>query len=338
MSLTTVDPERYGSLSHPGDAFSFDMYCAGRCGRPGAEGTVLAELAVDRVDRDRRVAVGVPAHDLHQRRRPLTPVYDGFFVHARGRSGSPLDASGADARPVGTARALPRRPPRAGALLRSRDRPDRRSATSGAPARQRQVPRSGRWRAPRTPTCTRSWPGSSTAARCPIAELAAAWMPTTAPLGMALEQPVNAGPQHYVLQAALAHFDRWLRDGTPPPRRASPGSARRRPARSSSSTTTATRVAASAPRTSTCPSPSSRGMGNDGAAIRAPLRHDDPVQRRATRVALLEQGRLHRRSSTPPPTPRSPRAGSSKPTPPRSRPSPPSCTPPDNEPASSRRV
>ena len=52
----------------------------------------------------------------------------------------------------------------------------------------------------------------------PIAELAAAWKPTTAPLGFELERPVNTGPQHYVLQAALAHFDRWLRDGTPPPR------------------------------------------------------------------------------------------------------------------------
>ena len=26
MSLTEVDPERYGSLSHPGDIFSFDIY------------------------------------------------------------------------------------------------------------------------------------------------------------------------------------------------------------------------------------------------------------------------------------------------------------------------
>ena len=26
MNLTTVDPERYGSLSHPGDTYSFDMY------------------------------------------------------------------------------------------------------------------------------------------------------------------------------------------------------------------------------------------------------------------------------------------------------------------------
>jgi Alpha/beta hydrolase domain len=51
----------------------------------------------------------------------------------------------------------------------------------------------------------------------PIAELAALWAPTATPLGFELDHPVNTGPQHYVLQAALAHLDRWLRDGTPPP-------------------------------------------------------------------------------------------------------------------------
>ena len=51
----------------------------------------------------------------------------------------------------------------------------------------------------------------------PIAELAALWAPTSSPLGFELDEPINTGPQHYVLQAALAHFDRWVRDGTPPP-------------------------------------------------------------------------------------------------------------------------
>ena len=42
--LTEVDPERYGSLSHPGDTFSFDIYSQAGAVARGAEGTVLAEL------------------------------------------------------------------------------------------------------------------------------------------------------------------------------------------------------------------------------------------------------------------------------------------------------
>ena len=44
MNLIKVDPERYGSLSHPGDTFSFDMYAQAGAVARGAEGTVLAEL------------------------------------------------------------------------------------------------------------------------------------------------------------------------------------------------------------------------------------------------------------------------------------------------------
>jgi hypothetical protein len=42
--------------------------------------------------------------------------------------------------------------------------------------------------------------------------------PTTELFGMKVDAPINAGPQqHYVLQAALAHLDRWAGGGAPPP-------------------------------------------------------------------------------------------------------------------------
>ena len=35
---------------------------------------------------------------------------------------------------------------------------------------------------------------------------------------MKSDEPINSGPQqHYVLMAALAHLERWARDGTPAP-------------------------------------------------------------------------------------------------------------------------
>jgi hypothetical protein len=51
-----------------------------------------------------------------------------------------------------------------------------------------------------------------------IEELAGHLAPTDDVLGMAAGAPINSGPQqHYVLNAALTHIDRWVRVGTPPP-------------------------------------------------------------------------------------------------------------------------
>jgi hypothetical protein len=217
MNLTTVDPERYGSLSHPGDTYSFDMYAQAGAVTRGAEGTVLAELAVDRViaigesQSASRLTTYVNVVD------PLTPVYDGFFVHARGRSGSPLDTSGPVRDP--SAPPEPFRDDLRVPVLCFEAETDL-MALDYLPARQPDNDKFRLWEVAGTAHADvyTFVVGFIDSGALPIAELAAAWRPTTAPLGMALEEPVNAGPQHYVLQAALAHFDRWLRDGTPPPR------------------------------------------------------------------------------------------------------------------------
>jgi hypothetical protein len=48
-------------------------------------------------------------------------------------------------------------------------------------------------------------------------ELAEAWAPPMQAFGQRLDRPVNAGPQHYLTNAALRHLDRWARGGPPPP-------------------------------------------------------------------------------------------------------------------------
>jgi hypothetical protein len=49
-------------------------------------------------------------------------------------------------------------------------------------------------------------------------ELAEHLAPRSEFMGMSGDTPFNSGPQqHYVLNAAVHHLDRWLRDGTPPP-------------------------------------------------------------------------------------------------------------------------
>jgi hypothetical protein len=41
--------------------------------------------------------------------------------------------------------------------------------------------------------------------------------PAPIPPFIVCDQPINSGPQHFVLKAAFAALDRWIRDGTPPP-------------------------------------------------------------------------------------------------------------------------
>ena len=89
--LVGTDAKRYGSLVHPGDRFSYDIFSqAGAAVRNGA-GTILASLPVERV-----IAIGESqsafrlttyVNDID----PVAQVFDGFLVHARGGGGAALD-------------------------------------------------------------------------------------------------------------------------------------------------------------------------------------------------------------------------------------------------------
>jgi hypothetical protein len=50
----------------------------------------------------------------------------------------------------------------------------------------------------------------------PIEELAVAWRPGNDVFGMKFDKPVNAGPQHYIVCAAVRALERWVTDGTRP--------------------------------------------------------------------------------------------------------------------------
>ena len=69
LDLKHADPERYGTLVHPGDSYSYDMYRqAGEAVRDRGRRAPRRAEAEAR-DRGRRVAVGVPHDHLHRRRR-----------------------------------------------------------------------------------------------------------------------------------------------------------------------------------------------------------------------------------------------------------------------------
>lgn len=82
--LKRTDPERYGTLEHPGDAYSFDMFS--QVGRLVADTPekVLGELPIEQVIAMGESQSAMFLSTLINAVHPLDPVYDGFLVHSRG--------------------------------------------------------------------------------------------------------------------------------------------------------------------------------------------------------------------------------------------------------------
>jgi hypothetical protein len=229
IHLKLLDADRYGTLEHPGDAWSFDIFThVGKLLRLPADENPLRGLTAQRL-----IAAGesqsaaclvtyVNAID------PQTQVFDGYFVHGRPASGLAIDgtfirsASG------------PGLPPSAEPALSKgeRIREDARvpvlvlqSETDvillgGQKARQPDSKHVRLWEvagAAHADTYTvnagRHDDGSLSGER--FAELL---RPTTNLFIGQTETPVNSGPQqHYVAEAALEHLVRWVLEGIAPP-------------------------------------------------------------------------------------------------------------------------
>jgi hypothetical protein len=93
--LRRSDPARYGSLDHPGDAYSYDMFTqVARALRTPGRLDVLDGLHPQRV-----IAIGESQSAARLTTyvdgvQPLTHEFDGFFIHSRGGGAAPLSGSG----------------------------------------------------------------------------------------------------------------------------------------------------------------------------------------------------------------------------------------------------
>jgi hypothetical protein len=217
LPLKTVDPVRYGSLVHPGDSFSYDIYSqAGQAIRSGSV-RVLGDLkpkaviAMGESQSAFRMVMYVDA--VH----PLARVYDGFLIHSRGVGGpfgAPLSESPQPAIPS---------PP----IVKIRTDVDVPVLTlqtetdvaffAYANARQDDTDRIRLWEVAGTSHADTYTlvTGMTDLGKDPsIADLVI----TTTPGGFfTCPVPVNSGPLHFVLNAAISALNRWVRRGTPPP-------------------------------------------------------------------------------------------------------------------------
>lgn len=225
--LKRAFPDRYHVLSHPGDAWSFDMFTqAGRVLRGGAGASPLGPHIPERV-----LAMGesqsaaclvtyINAIDSH------VAAFDGFFVHGRGASGAGLDGfrlTPADRDDV--ARSVGLQP---GECIRDDVRVPvvvLQSETDvallgGGRAEQRDGERLRQWELAGSAHADTYIliGGNSDDATLPPARLAELLQPPEKVLGVRTGSPINSGPQqHYVAQAGVEHLDSWVAGGPPPP-------------------------------------------------------------------------------------------------------------------------
>jgi len=195
--LRAIDPARYDSLHHPGDAFAYDIYT--QVARALRRGDALGGLHPDRVlaiGESQSAAALVTYADGVQ---PLTQVFDGFLIHSRGAGAAPLGAAGA---PIDVGAAF------LGSPATIRDDLD---VPVLVLETETDVVVLGAVRSRQDDTDTfRLW------------EIAGAAHADRSNLGAVADLidcggPVNDGPQQFVARAALRGLDRWVRDGSAPP-------------------------------------------------------------------------------------------------------------------------
>ena len=197
-ATTKQDPTRYGDLSHPGDAFAYDIYSqAGRAVRAGQlfdrDYGIKAVIAAGESQSAILMTTYVNAVD------PLVKVYDGFYVHSRFGATGGLAAGVAGPNP-GEIRDDTEVP--VIVVLSETD------IGFNLATRQPDGQRFRLWEIAGTAHADQYLinvyvppkPGE----------------PPSNPLGCT--KALNSANQHWVLKAALAHLSRWVRGGPPPAR------------------------------------------------------------------------------------------------------------------------
>jgi hypothetical protein len=215
VSLKKNNPARYGSLAHPGDSFSYAIYSqAGEALRLPAETNPLGDADIKRV-----IAIGESQSAFRLTTyinavHPLAQVYDGFLVHSRGGNGAALsqDPLPAIATPIPTYIRSDLTVP----VLTFQTETDL-TTLNFFPSRQDDTKYFRLWEVAGTAHAdvytllTGMQDRGDSPDVVAVTEVAS---PIPGIIECAL--PVNAGPQHFVLDAAVAALERWVRTGKPP--------------------------------------------------------------------------------------------------------------------------
>jgi hypothetical protein len=222
LDLKHADPERYGTLDHPGDSYSYDMYRqAGQAVRADA-----AQL-LDGLKPKRVIAAGESqsAFRLTTYINAIEPlskgVYDGYLVYSRGDDGAALSQE-----------PLPAVAAPSPTLIRSDLTVPVMTFTTETdlitlgylPARQPDTKRFRNWEVAGTAHAdSYTLNVGMTDEGKPESDVALFESMLNPPSGIyndviKCDSPYNTGPMTYVLRASIDALNTWIVDGTPPPK------------------------------------------------------------------------------------------------------------------------
>ncbi len=206
--LVKWDPARYGSLQHPGDNYSYDMFtqAADAVKHPGSVkplGTLTpAHLIADGESQSAfRLVTYIDAI------APIHPLFDGFFVHSRSGGAAELVGSGTTANILGGPSLASIRSDLTVPVFQFETETDVlgiETLTPFSSARQPDSPRLHTWEVAGTAHADEY-----------LLDYAAQGMPG-ADAGSLGCTDVNSGPQHWVVDTALNEMNTWVTGGAPP--------------------------------------------------------------------------------------------------------------------------
>ncbi|MBV1691034.1 hypothetical protein KRR38_25980 [Novosphingobium sp. G106] len=220
--LKKVDPARYGKLSHPGDAYSYDLFSqvGALLKAPKASGLLgpLAPRHVIGIGESQSAAFLVTYVNAID---PLARAYDGFFIHSRFGSGAAIDGTRVAGAPTSVPNDLRFRTDLRVPLLTLITETDLLGARLPGyhAARQPDNAKLRVWEVAGTSHADNYLFGGAfiDSGHAPIAALAKAFVPTTDSMMGKLSVPLNPGmPHHYVVEAAIAALGGWVSSGRAP--------------------------------------------------------------------------------------------------------------------------
>ena len=226
LPLKKANPKRYAGLSHPGDAFAFDIYSqVGKALKAKGASGLLGSLKPARV-----IGIGESQSAMFLSTYvnavdPLSRAYDGYLVHSRFGSGAGMNGVGVRSATVGNSQAMPEqlkfRPDLRVPVLSLETETDLYGGNISGYAGSRV----------KDHKTLRVWELAGAAhadgylfngafrddGKRSAEELAKIFVPSTNTPGIKVDKPYNTGqPHHYVLEAVLAAIDRWVRTGRAP--------------------------------------------------------------------------------------------------------------------------
>jgi hypothetical protein len=211
--LKTADPARYGTLSHPGDTFSYDMFT-----QVGQNVRDNFDKVLGGLEPQRMLATGESQsagrlvtylNAVH----PLKGVFDGYMVHSRGAGGAALSQAPQPAVSV----------PSPLKIRNDLDVPvfvvqaEGDVIGSNLGARQPDTPLFRSWELAGTSHADSYTAFAGFNDRGDAQGAIQMFNLMRSPLAIGCAFPINAGPHHWQLQAAFHHLDEWVRTGALPP-------------------------------------------------------------------------------------------------------------------------